>query len=62
MILDEKVIHKKTINRFRTLEEDFRNIHRDKYEYTNTVFVNTRTKINIVCLEHECLFKLQLII
>lgn len=30
----------------------FRNIHGDRYDYTSTIFVNTRTKVDIRCRIH----------
>lgn len=57
MTLSSEVKHKRTINRFRTLEDDFNNIHNNKYDYTNALYVNSNTKIDIICSIHGSFFQ-----
>lgn len=52
MILHESVIKQKEITKFISLEERFRQIHGDKYDYSNVLYVNVNTKVNIICPKH----------
>lgn len=51
MILHQEA-GKLATKRFKTLEEDFNRVHNNKYNYELVVYINSKTKINIVCLEH----------
>ena len=44
--------NKTTYASFLTLEDDFRKVHGDKYDYSKVVFFNSRTPIVIICQEH----------
>ena len=52
MKLHDSVTHIHTINRFNTLESDFRAVHGDRYSYDKVVYVNSRTKVIITCPKH----------
>lgn len=52
MTLHKDVASKRTINYFSTLEETYLQKHSSKYDYTNTIFKNTKTKIEIDCPLH----------
>lgn len=52
MILSDLVTNPKTINRFRTLEEDCLAVHKNRYTYDNYVYVDNRTKSYITCSVH----------
>lgn len=52
-----KATHVSGIQRFKTLENDFNTIHRNKYNYDGSIFVNMLTKIQITCPEHGVFFK-----
>jgi hypothetical protein len=38
--------------RFKTLEQDFNNVHKGKYLYTKFVYLNAKEKGIITCKEH----------
>lgn len=57
MKLDSSVIHKKTINRYKTLEEDFNKIHNFKYDYSKSIFKGVAHKILIKCKEHGSFYQ-----
>lgn len=52
MTLHESVTNKNIINKFKTLEDTFKKVHNDKYDYSLSVYINTSTKIIINCPEH----------
>lgn len=58
MKLDSNVINKKTINRYKTLEEDFNKIHNFKYDYSKSIFNGVANKIIIECKKHGEFFKI----
>lgn len=52
MRIHESVTKQKDINNFITLEERFRNIHSLKYDYSEVVYINMNTKVDIICPKH----------
>jgi DNA-directed RNA polymerase subunit M/transcription elongation factor TFIIS len=52
MILDKNISSSKTLNRFKTLEKDFHNIHNNKYSYDLFIYAGSHQKSIIVCPEH----------
>jgi hypothetical protein len=52
MKLHDSVTHTRIINRFNTLEADFRAIHGDKYSYEKVVYIGALDKITITCPKH----------
>ena len=53
MILKEGITNKQTIEAFRTLEDRFREIHNDKYDYSKSIYKSMNTPIEIYCKEHS---------
>jgi len=37
--------------------KDFQNVHGDKYDYSKVNYINSRTKVEILCLEHGSFWK-----
>lgn len=52
MTLGNNVVDKKAIRRFQTLESDFNKIHKFKFDYSNTIYINSKTKIKVHCEQH----------
>ncbi len=52
MRLHEKVTDPRTIKKFITLEQELNRKHNNKYSYEKAVYINTLTKIIIICPEH----------
>lgn len=52
MILDESLNSKKTINRFKTLEQDFNKKHNNKYNYDFFIYSGAKIKGTIICPKH----------
>lgn len=50
--LHPKVTDPRTKKLFEHLETDFRKVHGLKYDYSNTVYVSTHEKIEIICPNH----------
>lgn len=44
--------HPTSIQRFKTLEQDLKISHRNKYTYDKSIFVNTSTKMLVTCPDH----------
>lgn len=52
MLLHDDVVNKRTIDRFKTLEDEYNNIHCNRYSYRKSIYLNNETKITIVCNIH----------
>ena len=52
MKLHKDVTYKRSVDRFETLEEDFRKVHGDKYDYSLAVYEGTDKNIKIICPIH----------
>lgn len=52
MKLDNNTTNSKTINRFKTLENDFHKKHNYKYNYDKFIFSGSHDKSIIICLTH----------
>lgn len=52
MKLHESVTNKKTIGVFKNIGLRFKNIHGDKYDYSESIFIKTNEKMKIICSEH----------
>ena len=52
MKLHPEVTNTQAIKRFATLEEDFRKVHSDKYDYSESIYRTSKDSINIICTEH----------
>lgn len=57
MKIDKDVTHKKALESFETLEKRFNVVHSNKYGYTDSVYLNNTTKINIICPLHGTFFQ-----
>lgn len=53
MKLHPSVSNKKALESFSTLEERFKQIHGDKYDYVKAIYKNNTFKIEIICKEHR---------
>ena len=56
MTLHQDVTSKQAIESFRTLEDRFREIHNNKYDYSKSIYINTKTKIEVSCKKHGTIF------
>ena len=56
MTLHPDVISEQAIESFKTLEDRFREIHNDKYDYSKSIYINTKTKIEVSCKKHGTIF------
>lgn len=52
MQIDINVTHPRSIKFYDTLEKKYYEAHSNKYDYSKAVFINTRTKMTIICPEH----------
>ena len=52
MKLHKDVTNKRTIKRFQTLEEDFRKVHGDKYDYSKVIYKGATSEVTITCPIH----------
>jgi len=52
MILDSRVKNPKVISKFKNMEEEFRKVHGDLYDYSEVVYINNKTNVNIICKKH----------
>lgn len=52
MILHPDVTNTRSINKFKTLETRFKNIHSNQYNYSKSVCQKTDIKITIICKHH----------
>ena len=52
MELHPSVTNTRTINRFNRLEEDFRAIHGNKYDYSKVIYKSAQEKVLIICKVH----------
>lgn len=52
MKLHEDITHTRTMNRFKTLEEDFRKVHSNKYDYSKVIYKRVDKKVIITCPIH----------
>lgn len=52
MIIDKNIKNSKALNRFKTLEQDFHNIHNNKYSYDLFIHAGSHKKSIIICPEH----------
>ena len=48
-----KDITTKALNTFKDLEERFKYIHQDKYDYRECIYLNNRTPLKIYCKQHN---------
>ena len=39
------------------VEEDFKRIHNNKFDYTKSIYINNKTKIDVKCVAHEIMFQ-----
>lgn len=53
MTLGEDITHPKTIRIFENLENRFREVHKDKYDYSKSIYLGTHQKIEIRCNKHQ---------
>lgn len=52
MKLDNSINNVRIINRFLIIEEEFREVHGNKYSYNNSVYKGQKTKLIITCPTH----------
>lgn len=45
----KELVNWKSLKRFETLTSDLKKIHGDKYDYTNSVYLNIKTKMKVWC-------------
>lgn len=50
---------RKTLEQFK---EEANNIHNNKYDYSKVSYINSKTKVEIICHIHGTFFKLRQII
>lgn len=52
MTLHPSITDTRTINNFKTLEQEYHKIHNNKYDYTKTIYTRSTDKITITCPTH----------
>ena len=52
MKLHESVKDKRTIERFKTLESEFNKVHNHFYDYSESIYINSKTKFKYRCPKH----------
>ena len=55
MKLDKNVTDKRVIKRFKTLEKEFNNIHNNYFDYSMSIYVDSKTKFKFKCPKHGIL-------
>lgn len=57
MKISKQVTSSRSINYFKTLEERLNKVHNSYYDYSNSVYISIRTKIEIICPEHGVFYQ-----
>lgn len=52
MILHKDVKTKHNLTKFKTLEKELNEAHNSKYDYSKSIYLNSSTKLCIICPEH----------